>query len=152
MTDNPATAPDAEPGTPDDGREQLREQYAAALDECRALIPAEQAAAVLAVRDDALADARQRAEAAEQRITAIHEALVVWRDRPGEVGLAMAIGRILGGEQPDPPASAAVVRALAECDRIERELYPVADDGMAIAVRRIRAALAPAPAQDGGAS
>lgn len=29
----------------------------------------------------------------------------------------------------------------AECDAIEREQYPVADDGMAIAVRRVRAAL-----------
>ncbi|TXS23106.1 hypothetical protein EAO70_04865 [Streptomyces sp. adm13(2018)] len=32
----------------------------------------------------------------------------------------------------------------AECDALEAELYPVADDGMAIAVRRIRAVLDPA--------
>jgi hypothetical protein len=85
-----------------------------------------------------------RAEAAEARVQAITEATVMWRDRPGgDVGLAIALAGILDTEQSEPPASAALVRVLSECDRIEREVYgqhDEDDDGMREAVRRIRAA------------
>jgi hypothetical protein len=58
---------------------------------------------------------------AEKRLQAVTEAVVLWRDRPGgDVGLAIALAGILDIEQPEPPASAALVRVLRECDRIER--------------------------------
>ncbi|KPC91158.1 hypothetical protein ADL27_31855, partial [Streptomyces sp. NRRL F-6602] len=58
---------------------------------------------------------------AEQRLQAITEAVVLWRDRPnGDIGLAIALARILDTEQPEPPAATALVRVLRECDRIER--------------------------------
>lgn len=58
---------------------------------------------------------------AEQRVAAITEAAILWRDRPGgDVGLAIALAGILDTEQPVPPAAAALVRVLRECDRIER--------------------------------
>lgn len=70
---------------------------------------------------EARQQAEARAEAAEKRIQAITEATVMWRDRPGgDVGLAIALAGILDTEQPEPPASAALVRVLRECDRIER--------------------------------
>lgn len=82
--------------------------------------------------------------AAEKRIQAVTEATILWRDRPGgDVGLAIALAGILDSEQPDPPAAIALVRVLAECDRIEREVYgqhDEDDDGMREAVRRVRAA------------
>lgn len=81
---------------------------------------------------------------AEQRIQAVTEATILWRDRPGgDVGLAVSLAGILDLEQPDPPAATALVRVLAECDRIEREVHgqhDEDDDGMREAVRRIRAA------------
>lgn len=91
------------------------------------------------------AEAEVRAVAAEARIQAVTEATVMWRDRPGggDVGLAIALAGILDTEQPEPPAAAALVRVLNECDRIEREVYgqhDEDDDGMREAVRRIRAA------------
>jgi hypothetical protein len=90
------------------------------------------------------AETETRAVAAEARIQAITEATVMWRDRPGgDVGLAIALAGILDLEQPEPPASAALVRVLNECDRIERAVYGQRDeddDGMREAVRRIRAA------------
>ncbi|MCW2895671.1 MAG: hypothetical protein JWO75_5160 [Actinomycetia bacterium] len=86
----------------------------------------------------------QARQAAEARIEALTEATVMWRDRPGgDVGLAIALAGILDTEKPEPPASAALVRVLGECDRIEREVYGQHDedgDGMREAVRRIRAA------------
>jgi hypothetical protein len=86
-------------------------------------------------------------EVADRRLEAIREAVVVWRDRPGgDVGLAVALAGILDTEQPDPPAATALVRVLAECDRIEREVYgqhDEDDDGMREAVRRVRAAAGP---------
>lgn len=82
--------------------------------------------------------------AEQRRVHALTEATVMWRDRPGgDVGLAMALANILDLEQPEPPASAALVRVLRECDRIEREVYgqhDEDDDGAREAVRRIRAA------------
>lgn len=83
--------------------------------------------------------------AAEQRIQAVTEATILWRDRPGgDVGLAIALAGILDSGQPDPPAATALVRVLAECDRIEREHARVpidgVDDGMREAVRRVRTA------------
>ncbi len=68
----PEVAPDAEPGTPD--LERYRRALAEANDyDIVDLEPhdyLDEARAVLAVRDDALTTAQQRAEAAEQRITA----------------------------------------------------------------------------------
>ncbi|MCI3279141.1 hypothetical protein [Streptomyces cylindrosporus] len=62
-------------------------------------------------------------QTAEKRLQAVTEAVVLWRDRPGgDVGLAIALAGILDIEQPEPPASAALVRILRECDRIEREV------------------------------
>lgn len=85
-------------------------------------------------------------DTAHARLEAIREAVVVWRDRPGgDVGLAIALAGILDAEQPEPPAAAALVRALAECDRLNREvrgLSPVALAGRRDAVARIRAAAA----------
>jgi hypothetical protein len=90
------------------------------------------------------AEAEGRAVAAEERIQALTEATVMWRDRPGgDVGLAIALAGILDTEKPEPPAATALVRVLSECDRIEREVYgqhDEDDDGMREAVRRIRAA------------
>lgn len=78
--DRAATAPDAGPGTPDDGREQLRERLYEALahtdghrwvhatDARRDVLRRAYAArvdAVLAVRDDTLADAQRAADTAE---------------------------------------------------------------------------------------
>ncbi len=71
-SEGPATAPDAEPGTAD--LERYRRALAEANDyDIVDLEPhdyLDEARAVLAVRDDALTTAQQRAEAAEQRITA----------------------------------------------------------------------------------
>lgn len=98
-----------------------------------------------------------RQGAAEKRLEALTEALVLWRDRPGgDVGLALALSRILDAEQPEPPASTALVRVLAECDRIEREVYgqhDEDDDAMREAVRRVRSAAGPqyASRSDAGA-
>ncbi|MCW2899636.1 MAG: hypothetical protein JWO67_1901 [Streptosporangiaceae bacterium] len=93
---------------------------------------------------EARQEAEARAVAAEARIQAVTEATVMWRDRPGgDIGLAIALAGILDTEKPEPPASAALVRVLGECDRIEREVYgqhDEDDDGMREAVRRIRAA------------
>lgn len=88
---------------------------------------------------------------AEKRLQAVTEAVVLWRDRPGgDVGLAIALAGILDIEQPEPPASAALVRVLRECDRIEREVRanPTnADfDGAYLAcLKHIREAAGPAP-------
>lgn len=84
---------------------------------------------------------------AEARLRALTEAVILWRDRPGgDVGLAIGLAGILDAEQPEPPAATALVRVLAECDRIEREVYgqhDEDDDGMREAVRRVRSAAGP---------
>ncbi|MFJ8677272.1 hypothetical protein [Streptomyces sp. NPDC093589] len=87
---------------------------------------------------------RLRAELEQERgrVQAITEATVMWRDRPGgDVGLAIALAGILDTERPEPQASTALVRVLAECDRIEREVHSQHDhDATREAVRRIRTA------------
>ena len=91
-----------------------------------------------------------RAETAEARLQALTEAVVLWRDRPNrDVGLAIALGSILDADKPEPPAATAVVQALRECDRIEREQPGRWDEdttGTREAVRRIRTALGEATA------
>lgn len=88
---------------------------------------------------------------AEKRLQAITEAVVLWRDRPGgDVGLAIALADILDAEQPEPPASAALVRVLRECDRIERAVRaqptsPDFDGGYLSCLRHIREAAGPVP-------
>lgn len=58
---------------------------------------------------------------AQERLDALTEAVVLWRDRPGgDVGLAISLASILDTTEPEPPAATALVRVLKECDRIER--------------------------------
>jgi hypothetical protein len=89
---------------------------------------------------------RDRAEAAEKRIEALTEAVVLWRDRPGgDVGLAIALAGILDTEKPEPPAATALVRVLRECDRLERAVRdnPTSPDlagGYLACLRHIREA------------
>ena len=89
--------------------------------------------------------------AAEKRLQAVTEAVTLWRDRPGgDVGLAIALAGILDTEQPDPPASAALVRVLRECDRIERAVRatpqdPDFDGAYLAAIKHIREAAGPVP-------
>lgn len=86
---------------------------------------------------------------AEQRLKAVTEAVVLWRDRPGgDVGLAIALAGILDTEQPEPPASAALVRVLRECDRIERAVRanptaPDFDGAYLACIKHIRDAAGP---------
>lgn len=88
---------------------------------------------------------------AEKRLQAVTEAVVLWRDRPGgDVGLAIALAGILDIEQPEPPASAALVRVLSECDRIERAVRanptsPDFDGAYLAAIKHIREAAGPVP-------
>lgn len=91
-------------------------------------------------------------EAAENRIQAVTEAVVLWRDRPGanDVGLALSLADILDTEQPDPPAATALVRVLRECDRIERSVRatpqdPDFDGACLAAIKHIREAAKGAP-------
>lgn len=85
----------------------------------------------------------------EERLQAVTEAVVLWRDRPGgDVGLAIALAGILDIEQPEPPASAALVRVLSECDRIERAVRanptsPDFDGAYLAAIKHIRQAAGP---------
>jgi hypothetical protein len=85
-------------------------------------------------------------EAAENRLQAITEATILWRDRPGgDVGLAIALAGILDTEQPEPPAATALVRVLRECDRLERAVRdnPTSPDlagGYLACLRHIREA------------
>lgn len=74
----------------------------------------------MSVVQPVLDELRAAGEASEKRLQAITETVVLWRDRPGgDVGLAIALAGILDTEQPEPPAAAALVRVLRECDRIE---------------------------------
>jgi hypothetical protein len=88
-------------------------------------------------------------EEAEKRIQAVTEATVMWRDRPGgDIGLAIALAGILDLEQPEPPASAALVRVLRECDRIERAVRanptnPDFDGAYLACLKHIREATGP---------
>jgi hypothetical protein len=87
-------------------------------------------------------------EAAKKKLQAITEAVILWRDRPGEgVGLAIALASILDAEKPEPPAATALVRVLRECDRLERAVRnnptsPEFDGAYLTAVRHIREAAA----------
>jgi hypothetical protein len=102
------------------------------------------------IHQSALASAliayRKQQKTAEQRLQAITEAVVLWRDRPGgDVGLAIALAGILDTEQPEPPAATALVRVLRECDRIERAVHdnPTSPDlagGYLACLRHIREA------------
>ncbi|GFE20089.1 hypothetical protein [Streptomyces nigrescens] len=141
--------------------DHLRQRLNEAIDDCRTLTPEALTDVVLGVVQPELEQLRNRAaeleeqviamgghqaavEEYEARLQALTEATVVWRDRPGgDVGLAIALSGILDADKPEPPASAALVRILAECDRIEREAngqHDEDDDGMREAIRRIRAA------------
>ena len=86
-----------------------------------------------------LADRALRAIGAEleagqdagRRLKAITEAVILWRDRPGgDIGLAIALTAILDTEQPEPPATKALVNVLRECDRLEHTVRanPTAPD------------------------
>lgn len=99
---------------------------------------------------------RATREAAEKRLQAITEAVVLWRDRPGanDVGLALSLANILDTDQPDPPAATALVRVLRECDRIERAVRgnptePDFDGAYLAAIKHIRAAAKGAPETEG---
>lgn len=89
---------------------------------------------------------------AEKRLHAVTEAVVLWRDRPGgDVGLAIALAGILDLEQPEPPASAALVRVLRECDQIERAVRaqptnPDFDGAYLACLKHIREAAGPVSA------
>jgi hypothetical protein len=91
-------------------------------------------------------------EKAQQRVEALTEAVVLWRDRPGgDVGLAIALAGILDTEKPDPPAATALVRVLKECDRIERAVKsrptsPDFDGAYLACLRHIRQAAVVLPA------
>ncbi|MCX4911851.1 hypothetical protein [Streptomyces sp. NBC_00878] len=75
----------------------------------------------MSVVQPVITELKDSREAAEKRLQAVTEAVILWRDRPGgDIGLAIALAGILDIEQPEPPASAALVRVLRECDRIER--------------------------------
>jgi hypothetical protein len=93
-------------------------------------------------------------EAAQKKLEAITEAVVLWRDRPGEgVGLAIALAGILDTEQPEPPAATALVRVLRECDRLERAVRsnptsPDFDGAYLAAVRHVREAAAGESSED----
>jgi len=94
---------------------------------------------------------RSSQEASEKRLQAVHETVTLWRDRPGgDVGLAIALSGILDTTQPEPPASAALVRVLRECDRIERAVRdmpqdPDFDGAYLAAIKHIREAIGPTP-------
>lgn len=94
-------------------------------------------------------DLQAAREAAEKRVQAVTEAVVLWRDRPGgDIGLAIALAGILDIEQPEPPASAALVRVLRECDRIERAVRanptsPDFDGAYLACIKHIREAASP---------
>ncbi|WP_399559357.1 hypothetical protein [Streptomyces chartreusis] len=94
---------------------------------------------------------------AEKRLTAITEAVTLWRDRPGgDIGLAIALAGILDTEQPEPPATKALVNVLRECDRIENAIRanPTApdSDGAYLAclghIRKAAGAIPPDPMED----
>jgi hypothetical protein len=93
-------------------------------------------------------------EAAENRLQAITEAVILWRDRPGgDVGLAIALAGILDAEQPEPPAATALVRVLRECDRLERAVHdnPTSPDlagGYLACLRHIREAAGVIPTDE----
>lgn len=91
---------------------------------------------------------------AEQRLQAITEAVILWRDRPnGDIGLAIALAGILDTEQPEPPAATALVRVLRECDRIERSVRanptnPDFDGAYLACLRHIREAAGTLPSDE----
>jgi hypothetical protein len=93
-------------------------------------------------------------EAAQTKLEAITQAVVLWRDRPGgDVGLAIALAGILDTEQPEPPAATALVRVLRECDRLERAVLdhpngPDFDGAYLAALRHIREAAAGEGSED----
>jgi hypothetical protein len=105
----------------------------------------------MSVVQPVLDELRAARDAAEKRIEAITEATVVWRDRPGgDVGLAIALAGILDTDKPEPPAATALVRVLAECDRIERAVRanptsPDFDGAYLAAIGHIRQAAKVAP-------
>jgi hypothetical protein len=101
----------------------------------------------MSVVQPVLDELRAAREAAEKRVQAITEAVILWRDRPGaaDVGLAINLAGILDTEQPEPPAATALVRVLRECDRIERAVRcnpqgPDFDGAYLAAIGHIRAA------------
>lgn len=74
------------------------------------------AAAVLAVRDAEL-------EQAQTRLRAIHEAVLLWRDQTaGDIGLAIALGRILDTDQPEPAAVPELRKAHREMAQLRVQL------------------------------
>jgi hypothetical protein len=108
--------------------------------------------AAYALASALIAYRQQQQTDAEKRLQAVTEAVILWRDRPGgDVGLAIALAGILDTEKPEPPAATALVRVLAECDRIEREVHgqhDEDDDRMREAVRRIRATAGVIPSDE----
>jgi len=113
----------------------------------------------MSVVQPVLNELRAAREAAEKRIQAVTEAVIMWRDRPGasDVGLAISLAGILDTQQPEPPAATALVRVLRECDRLERAVRgnrtsPDFDGAYLAAIGHIRdAATGPDPetADDG---
>lgn len=143
-TEHRRPTPAAEPGTPDDARERLRAQYAAALETCRALIPAEQARAVLAVRDDALTTAQRAAETADRiawqnlgHYRQTYSALMAAQQRIRSLEGTIHAAILQMGVSPESTSGTGSTELHAAYDLL-RDAH--------------RTALAPAPAQDGGAS
>lgn len=91
---------------------------------------------------------------AHERLTAVTEAVTMWRDRPGgDVGLAIALAGILDTEKPEPPAATALVRVLRECDRLEAAVRdnpqdPDFDGAYLACIRHIRQAAGVLPADE----
>lgn len=60
---------------------------------------------------DAADERRVERDQLREKLTAITEATILWRDRTaGDIGLAIALAGILDTDKPEPPATAAVAR------------------------------------------
>lgn len=60
---------------------------------------------------DAASERRTERDRLREKLKAITEATILWRDRTaGDIGLAIALAGILDTEAPEPPATAALAR------------------------------------------
>ena len=60
---------------------------------------------------DAATERRVERDQLRERVRAITEATILWRDRTaGDIGLAIALAGILDAEEPEPPATEALAR------------------------------------------
>ncbi|MFD5940308.1 hypothetical protein [Streptomyces griseus] len=94
---------------------------------------------------DAASERRTERDQLREKLKAITEATILWRDRTaGDIGLAIALAGILDTEAPEPPATAALARVrklhyplthlgqkwCAECS-VRRSTGPRTEEGMA---------------------